>query len=94
MDGDKGINTVFVSIGLTMLFGVLLFSPIGLASAEDSASTPTLIDGRIAGFQAEPSESHVREWSMAEGEWFSLDPCPEPAHRKHVHHASRLGHSI
>ena len=72
MDGDKGINTVFVCFGLTILFGVLLFSPIGLTSAEEPTSTSTLIDGRIAGFQAEPSESHVREWSMAEGEWFSL----------------------
>jgi len=72
MDGDKGCNTSFISIGMAMLFGVLLFSPIALASAEDSTSTSTLIDGRIAGFQAEPSETHVREWLMAEGEWFSL----------------------
>ena len=72
MDGDKGINTSFVCMGLTMLFGVLLFSPLALTSAEETTSTSTLIDGRIAGFQAEPSESHVREWSMAEGEWFSL----------------------
>jgi len=72
MDGDKSINTVFVCFGLTILFGVLLFSPLALTSAEEPTSTSTLIDGRIAGFQAEPSESHVREWSMAEGEWFSL----------------------
>jgi len=72
MDGEKGVNTSFVCIGLTMLFGVLLFSPIALASAEDSTSTSTLVDERMSGFQAEPSEPHAREWLMAEGEWFSL----------------------
>ncbi len=72
MDGEKSVKTSFVCIGLTMLFGVLLVSPIALASAEDSTSTSTLVDGRISGFQAEPSEPHVREWLMAEGEWFSL----------------------
>lgn len=72
MDGDKGCNTSFVSIGMAMLFGVLLFSPIALTSGEESVSSPTLIDGRVAGFQAEPSEDYEREWAMVEGEWFSL----------------------
>ena len=72
MDGDKGCYTSFASISMALLFGVLLFSPIALISAEDSTTSPTLIDGRVAGFQAEPSEQYVREWVMAEGEWFSL----------------------
>ena len=72
MDGDKGCNTSFVSIGMALLFGVVLFSPIAFTSAEDSTTPLTLIDGRVIGFQAEPSETHVREWLMAEGEWFSL----------------------
>ena len=72
MDGDKGCTTSFVSIGMALLFGVVLFSPLALTSAEDSTTSPTLIDGRVTGFQAEPSQQYLREWLMEEGEWFSL----------------------
>jgi len=72
MDADKGSNTSFVSIGMALLFGVVMFSPLAFTSAEDSTTSPTLIDGRVVGFQAEPSEQYVREWLMEEGEWFSL----------------------
>jgi len=72
MDGDKGCNTSFVSIGMVMLFGVLLLSPLALTTAEDSVPLTTMVDGRVVGFQAEPSESYIREWVMDEGDWFSL----------------------
>ncbi|HJL97649.1 MAG TPA: hypothetical protein QF401_05795, partial [Candidatus Poseidoniaceae archaeon] len=72
MDGRRFGFTFFSSLAMTLLFVSIMLSPLTITSADVSPSTVNLIDGRISGFQAEPSENYTREWMMEEGEWLSL----------------------
>ncbi len=73
MDGKRDGYTFFSSLAMALLFTVVMLSPLAISSAEDSPSSTTIIDGRIAGFQAEPSVDYTREWMVEEGEWLSLN---------------------
>lgn len=72
MDGGNGRNTAFVAVCMTSLFVLLAFSPISAASEESISFDETITDGRITGFQSDPSEQYLRQWYMNEGEWLSL----------------------
>ena len=72
MDGDNGDYSTFVAICLAMLLTLLLTTPLSSASEDSTASNETVSDGRITGFQSDPSETYVREWTMTEGQWFSI----------------------
>ncbi|NCG00881.1 MAG: hypothetical protein GWP25_03705 [Euryarchaeota archaeon] len=73
MDGGRDGYTFSSSVAMALLFTVIMLSPLATSSAEDSPSSTTLIDGRIAGFQAEPSVDYTRDWMVEEGEWLSLN---------------------
>ena len=72
MDGRRFGFTFFSSLAMTLLFVSIMLSPLTITSADVSPSTADLIDGRVSGFQAEPTENYTREWMMEEGEWLSL----------------------
>ena len=72
MDGGNGSSTNFLAMSMVMLFALLLLSPLSLASEENASTIETITDGRITGFQSEPSQDYLRQWNMSEGEWFSI----------------------
>ena len=72
MDGGNGRNTTFVAVSMTMLFLILAFNPLSVASEPSAQTNETIADGRITGFQSEPSEQYHRQWTMTAGEWFSI----------------------
>ena len=72
MDGGNGRNTTFVAVSMTMLFLILAFNPLSVASEPSAQTNETITDGRITGFQSEPSEQYHRQWTMTAGEWFSI----------------------
>ena len=72
MDGGNGRRINFLAMSMTMLFALLLLSPLSLASEETTLTNETITDGRITGFQSDLSQDYLRLWNMSEGEWFSL----------------------
>ena len=72
MDGGNGRRINFLAMSMTMLFALLLLSPLSLASEETTLTNETITDGRITGFQSDLSQDYLRHWNMSEGEWFSL----------------------
>ena len=72
MDGGNGRRINFLAMSMTMLFALLLLSPLSLASEETTLTNETIADGRITGFQSDLSQDYLRLWNMSEGEWFSL----------------------
>ncbi len=72
MDGGNGRRINFLAMSMTMLFALLLLSPLSLASEETTLTNETITDGRITGFQSDLSQDYLRQWNMSEGEWFSL----------------------
>tara|TARA_B100000459_G_scaffold143004_1_gene104143 strand:- start:176 stop:2404 length:2229 start_codon:yes stop_codon:yes gene_type:complete len=72
MDGVDEHYSNFVAIGIAMLFALLLTAPLSSASENSTHSGETIVDGRITGFQSNPSEPYVRQWTMVEDQWFSI----------------------
>ena len=68
MDGGNGRRINFLAMSMTMLFALLLLSPLSLASEETTLTNETITDGRITGFQSDLSQDYLRQWNMSEGE--------------------------
>jgi len=72
MDGQEGSRLVLLGLFMSLLICTVSCSPIWQVSAEDSSQDIIYLDGRISGFLADDSNSHIREWEIRSGQWLSL----------------------